>query len=129
VAAAARAPLERAATERPSGQARQRGEQAIRIWKAMGWPEQEVAARQGRVIVCIDESGLAERPCRARTRALRGETAVLQCSFRWKQLSVIAGISCLRFYFRLFPGAIRNLCSMQRRSTLVRAFWRQAELF
>jgi hypothetical protein len=31
---------------------------------------------------------------------------MLQYSFRWKQLSVIAGISYWRFYFRLFPGAI-----------------------
>jgi len=61
------------------------------------------------VIVFIDESGLSERPCRARTWAPRGETPVLQYSFSWKQLSVIAGISYWRFYFRLFPGAIRTL--------------------
>jgi len=40
--------------------------------------------------------------------APRGETPVLQYSFSWKQLSVIAGISYWRFYFRLFPGAIRT---------------------
>ncbi len=32
---------------------------------------------------------------------------MLQYSFTWKQLSVIAGISFTRFYFRLFPGAIK----------------------
>jgi transposase len=68
----------------------------------------KIAARQGRVIVFIDESGLSERPCRARTWAPRGETPVLQYSFSWKQLSVIAGISYWRFYFRLHPGAIRT---------------------
>ena len=68
----------------------------------------KIAARQGRVIVFIDESGLSERPCRARTWAPRGQTPVLQYSFSWKQLSVIAGISYWRFYFRLFPGAIRT---------------------
>jgi transposase len=60
------------------------------------------------VIVFIDESGLSERPCRARTWAPRGETPVLQYSFSWKQLSVIAGVTCWRFYFRLFSGTIRT---------------------
>jgi len=60
------------------------------------------------VIVFIDESGLSERPCRARTWAPRGHTPILQYSFSWKQLSVIAGISFWRFYFRLFPGTIRT---------------------
>jgi hypothetical protein len=32
---------------------------------------------------------------------------VLQYSLTWKQLSVIAGISFSRFYFRLFPGALK----------------------
>jgi transposase len=68
----------------------------------------KIAARQRRVIVFIDESGLSERPCRARTWAPRGETPVLQYSFSWKQLSVIAGVSFVRFYFRLFAGAIRS---------------------
>jgi hypothetical protein len=61
----------------------------------------KIAARQGRIIVFIDESGLSERPCRARTWAPRGETPVLQYSFSWKQ----------------------------RRMTLVQAFWKQADLF
>lgn len=33
---------------------------------------------------------------------------MLQYSFSWKQLSVIAGITWQRFYFRFFPGAIRS---------------------
>ena len=45
------------------------------------------------MIVFIDESGLSERPCRARTWAPKGETPVLQYSFSWKQLSVIVGLS------------------------------------
>jgi len=68
----------------------------------------KIAARQGRIIVFIDESGLSERPCRARTWAPRGQTPVLQYSFSWKQLSVIAGVSFWRFYFRLFPGSIKS---------------------
>jgi len=60
------------------------------------------------VIVFIDESGLSERPCRARTWAPRGQTPVLQYSFTWKQLSVIAGVSLWRFYFRLYNGTIRS---------------------
>jgi transposase len=68
----------------------------------------KIAARQGRIIVFIDESGLSERPCRARTWAPRGETPVLQYSFSWKQLSVIAGVTYWRFYFRMHPGTIRT---------------------
>ena len=68
----------------------------------------KIASRHGRVIVFIDESGLSERPCRARTSAPKGETPVLQYRFSWKQLSVIAGISYWRFYFRLFNGSIKS---------------------
>ena len=67
----------------------------------------KIAARQRRTIVFIDESGLSERPCRARTWAPKGQTPVLQYVFGWKQLSVIAGASFVRFYFRFFPGAIK----------------------
>ena len=56
----------------------------------------------------VDESGLSERPARTRTGAPKGETPVIQYHFNWKQLSVIAGISRVRFYFRLFPGAIKS---------------------
>ena len=33
---------------------------------------------------------------------------MLQYRFSWKQLSVIAGISYWRFYFRLFNGSIKS---------------------
>jgi transposase len=68
------------------------------------------AAAEGRLIMFIDESGLSERPQRVRTWAPRGQTPVLQYSFNWKLLSVIAGISYWQFYFRLYPGTI---CSAQ----------------
>jgi transposase len=66
------------------------------------------AAKQGRIIVFVDESGLSERPTRVRTWAPRGETPVLQYHFNWHQLSVIAGITFRRFYFRLFANAIKS---------------------
>lgn len=66
------------------------------------------AAREGRLIVFVDESGLSERPYRVRTWAPRGETPVLQYSFNWKLLSMIAGLSFWNFYFRLYPGTIRT---------------------
>lgn len=59
------------------------------------------------MIVFVDESGLSERPTRVRTWAPRGEPPVLQYHFNWKQLSVIAGISPWRFYFRFYPGSIK----------------------
>lgn len=33
---------------------------------------------------------------------------MLQYCFNWHQLSAIAGITFYRFYFRLFPGAIKG---------------------
>lgn len=66
------------------------------------------AEKEGRTIVFVDESGLSERPHRVRTWAPRGETPVLQYHFHWKNLSAIAGVTLLSFYFRLFPGAIKS---------------------
>jgi transposase len=43
-----------------------------------------------------------------RTWAPKGQTPVLQYSFNWKQLSLIAGVSYWRFYFRFFEGAIKG---------------------
>lgn len=56
----------------------------------------------------VDESGLTERPNRYRTWSPRGQTPVLQYHFNWKRLSAIAGVTGWRFYFRLFPGAIKS---------------------
>jgi transposase len=64
--------------------------------------------REGRTIVFVDESGLSERPTRVKTWAPKGQTPVLQYSFNWKQLSLIAGVTFWRFYFRFFPGPIRG---------------------
>ena len=43
-----------------------------------------------------------------KTWAPKGQTPVLQYSFNWKQLSLIAGVTFWRFYFRFFPGAIKG---------------------
>jgi transposase len=64
------------------------------------------AARQGRLIVFIDESGVSERPTRARTWAVKGETPVVQFHFNWHQLSLIAGMHFTGMCFRLHDGSI-----------------------
>jgi transposase len=66
------------------------------------------ARRQGRTIVFVDESGLSERPTRVKTWAPKGCTPILQYSFNWKHLSLIAGASFWRIYFRFFNGAIKG---------------------
>ena len=63
---------------------------------------------EGRTIVFVDESGLSERPTRVKTWAPKGQTPILQYSFNWKQLSLIAGVTVTNFYFRFFPGAIKG---------------------
>jgi transposase len=65
------------------------------------------AQKLGPTIVFVDQSGLSERPHRVRTWAPGGQTPVLQFHFNGEILSVIAGITWWRFYFRLFPGAIQ----------------------
>jgi transposase len=94
------------ATLGTSARARRGGDPALEEDALAG--AKKNAAKQGRIIVFVDESGLSERPTRVRTWAPRGQTPVLQYHFNWHQLSVIAGISFRRFYFRLFPGAIKS---------------------
>jgi transposase len=64
------------------------------------------AARQGRLIIFIDESGVSERPTRVNTWAVRGETPIVQFHFKWHQLSLIAGLHFTGLCFRLHEGAI-----------------------
>jgi transposase len=65
------------------------------------------ARREGRTLVFLDESGLSERPYRVRTWAVRGHTPVLQHTFSWERLAVIAGLTGRNFYFQVRPGTIR----------------------
>ena len=51
---------------------------------------------------------MSQRPHRARTWALRGQTPVLTFNFNWKSLSAIAGLTLRNFYFQLHPGAIKS---------------------
>lgn len=51
---------------------------------------------------------MSERPTRVKTWAKKGCTPILQYSFRWNQLSLVAGVSFWRFYFRFFHGAVRG---------------------
>lgn len=43
-----------------------------------------------------------------KTWAPKGETPVLQYSFNWQQLSLMAGVSFWRLYLRFFHGAIKG---------------------
>ena len=51
---------------------------------------------------------MSQRPHRCRTWAPRGQTPILQYNFNWKKLSAVAGLTLRRFYFELYPGAIRG---------------------
>jgi transposase len=69
---------------------------------------QKKARRQQRLIVFIDESGLSERPTRARTWAKRGHTPIIQFHFNWTHISVIAGLTRTNCMFRLHKGSIKK---------------------
>jgi transposase len=43
-----------------------------------------------------------------RTWAPRGQTPVIQETFGWKSLSVIAGMTLWNFYFQIHPGSIKS---------------------
>ena len=94
--------------QRPVGQARERNEEAIRTWKRKTWPGLKKARTEGRTIVFIDESGWNQKPHRCRSWAPRGQTPVLQFNFNGQRLSVSAWLTLRHFYFRLYPGAIRQ---------------------
>ena len=80
--------------QRPAGRALERNEAAIRRWTRERWPALKKNAEiQGQPIVCVDASGLSERPHRVRTLVPRGQTPVLQFHFTWKTLSAIAGVT------------------------------------
>src|ERR1700745_2067970 len=98
--------LQQPATHRTRPRERRGGDPALEAQALAGVKKN--ARRQGRIIVFIDESGLSERPTQVRGWAPRGHTPVLQYHFNWHQLSAMAGITFYRFYFRLFPGAIKG---------------------
>jgi hypothetical protein len=50
---------------------------------------------------------LSQQPHRCRTWAPRGQTPVLEYNFNWKTLSVVAGLTRLNFYFRLYAGSVK----------------------
>lgn len=95
--------------QKPARRARERNEETIRRWKEQTWPEISArAAREGRTIVFVDESGLSQRPARKRTWAPEGQTPVLEFNFNWKKLSAIAGVSLTSVYFELHEGSITS---------------------
>ena len=50
---------------------------------------------------------MSERPHVARSWGKKGQTPVIQTSFNWGKLSVIAGLTWHTFYWRLYPGSIK----------------------
>ena len=96
-------------SQRPAGRALQRDEAAIKTWRTKRTPPLSSRSAKGGTLVFIDESGLSERPTQGSRPGHREEqTPVLQYSFNWKQLSVVAGLSFWNFYFRFHAGAIRG---------------------
>jgi transposase len=94
------------ATDRTGAATRRRGDLELEDQALAG--SKKNARRQRRTIIFIDESGLSERPTRVKTWAPKGCTPTLQYSFNWKQLSLIAGATFWRIYFRFFNGTIKG---------------------
>src|SRR5439155_4689766 len=92
--------LQLSAAQSP-GVGTQRGRGAALAPPALAGPQKK-ARREGRTIVFVDESGLSTRPHRVRTWGRRGQTPVLQETFNWQSLSLIAGLTLWRFYFRAY---------------------------
>ncbi len=105
LAVARRARLERAAAgRRGARQQRSSGSEA----QGQEVARTKNAARDGRIILCIDDRGLSCRPCGAGPWAPGGQTPIPQYSFSREQLSVIADLSYWRICFRLFSGALKT---------------------
>ena len=56
----------------------------------------------------VDESGISERPTRARTWAPKGQTPITQFHFNWTHISVITGLTRTHCLFRLHEGSIKK---------------------
>jgi transposase len=56
-------------------------------------PLKKKAAREGRVIVFVDEASFSLLPGLVRTWAPRGQTPVLHASYRWDRLQVISAVT------------------------------------
>ena len=69
--------------------------------------DKKKALIEGRTLVFVDESGITQKPHRVRTWAPKGETPILQHHFNWDNLSAIAGITLLNFYFRMYEGSVK----------------------
>jgi transposase len=78
------------------------------------------ARREKRTIVFVDESGLSTRPHRVRTWAPRGCTPVLQETFNWEKLSLIAGITLRQFFFRIYEGSVNGVRAAEFLQALLR---------
>lgn len=95
--------------QKPKRRARERKEDKIREWKEKVWPEISArAAREGRIVVFVDESGLSQRPARKRTWAPEGQTPVLEFNFNWSKLSAIAGVTLTSIYFQLHEESVKG---------------------
>src|SRR5512144_3012547 len=93
-------------TRRQGARAQRAGHCALEAASLAG--AKKNCARDGRVIVFIDESGFSERPTVARTWGQRGHPPIIQYCFNWHQLSAIAGLTFWNFYFRLYPGTVNS---------------------
>jgi transposase len=63
---------------------------------------------------------VSQRPHRCRTWAPRGQTPILEFNFNWQSLSVVAGLTFLSFYFRLYVGSVKTPQVLDFLQTLVR---------
>jgi len=65
-------------THSPGWRAFERDAAAIEHLRKRTWPALKNAARQGRLIIFIDESGISERPTRVGHLGRGGETPIVQ---------------------------------------------------
>lgn len=127
--------------QRPTGQARQRDEKAIRSPQVLEFLK-ALRATIGRKLLIVWDRLQAHRSrlVRQHVEAQRGAIALEYLPAYAPELNPVECIwgdlkhhampnYCAAVFGDLKRRARRNLRSMQRRSTLVQAFWKQAELF
>jgi transposase len=95
--------------QRPTTRARQRDETAIQRWKKVTWPAlKKVQPTRPEDRLSRRKRLESETPSGAHLGAQRPDPPGLEFDFTWKNLSVIAGLTLWRFYFRLHPGPIKS---------------------
>lgn len=96
--------------QKPERRAIERDDVLVERWKKRVWPQyRRQAARGGKTLIFLDETGRSETPTVVATWAPRGAPPLLRHIGHWDKCSVISGITPAgKLHYRLYLGSINS---------------------